>query len=86
MRPDELLQSIGRLRDEAIELIVCDGPDPGDSDAARLLGLVDEVIVLNEGADGRAAQSVREALSGVDVAVRAVVRFEIARPRRQMRA
>lgn len=86
VRPDELLQSIGRLDDQSIELIICDGPDPGDSDAARLLGLMDEVIVLEETPHGRDAQWLRATLSGADVAVRAVVRFDAARPRRQMRA
>ena len=86
VHPDELLQSIGRSGDQSIEFIICDGPDPGDDDAARLLGLVDEVLVLEEAPAGRDAQWIREALSGADVAVRAVVRFDIARPRRQMRA
>ncbi len=86
VRPDELLQSIGRLGDQSIELIICDGHDPGDDDAARLLELADEVIVLEETPAGRDAQSIREALNGADVAGRAVVRFDIARPRRQMRA
>jgi hypothetical protein len=86
VRPDELLQSIGRLGDQPIELIICDGPDPGDGDAGQLLALVDEVIVLEEATDGRDARWFRETLAEADVAVRAVVRFDFERPRRQMRA
>ena len=86
MRPDELLRSIARLRDEAIELIICDGPDPGDGDAARVLGLVDEVVALEETPDGHGAQSLWGALNDAGVTARALVRFEAARTMQQKRA
>ena len=85
MRPDELLRSIGRLDDQSIELIICDGPDSGDDDAARLLGLVDNVLVLEDRPDGLDAQ-LREALSAAKVVARAVVRFDIVGTRQRMRA
>ncbi len=86
MRPDELLQSLTRLRDEAIELIICDGPDPGDADATRILGLVDEVVAFEETPGGDGAQALRKTLADAGVAARAVVRFDEARPEKMKRA
>ncbi|HYA71528.1 MAG TPA: hypothetical protein VEF36_00070, partial [Roseiarcus sp.] len=86
MRPDELLQSLTRLRDEAVELIICDGPDPSDPGAARILGLVDDVVAFEETSGDEGAQSLRRALADAGVAARALVRFEAVRPARQMRA
>jgi len=86
MRPDELLRSIARLRDEAVDLIICDGPDPGDSDAARILGLVDEVIAFEEAPAGDGAPSHWGALDDAKVAARVLMRFDAASPRRQKRA
>ncbi len=86
MRPDELLRSLTRLRDEAIELIVCDGPDPGDGGAARILGLVDEVVAFEETPGDDGAQSLCKALAAAGVTARARVRFDAARSERQKRA
>jgi len=85
MRPDELLRSLTRLRDEAIELVICDGPDPGDEGAARILAMVDEVVAIEE-APGDDAQLLERALAEAGVAARARVRFDAARPERQKRA
>ncbi len=86
MRPDELLQSLTRLRDEAIELIICDGPDPGDRGAARILGLVDEVVAFEETPGDDGAQSLWRALADAGVTARALVRFDAVRPAQQKRA
>jgi uncharacterized protein involved in exopolysaccharide biosynthesis len=86
MRPDELLQSLTRLRDEAIELIICDGPDPGDPGAARILGLVDAVVAFEETPGDDGAQSLWRALADAGVTARALVRFDAMRPAQQKRA
>ncbi len=86
MRPDELLRSIARLRDEAIELVICDGPDPGEDDAARILALVDEVVALEETPGQQAAQSLWGALDDAGIRARAVVRFDAASAAQQKRA
>ena len=86
MRPDELLQSLTRLRDEAVELIICDGPDPGDPGAARILGLVDEIVAFEEAPGDDGAQSLWRALAGAGVTARALVRFDAVRPAQQKRA
>ncbi|MGD0565188.1 MAG: Wzz/FepE/Etk N-terminal domain-containing protein [Roseiarcus sp.] len=86
MRPDELLQSLTRLRDEAIELVICDGPDPGDGAAARILGLVDAVVAFEETPGDEGAQSLWRALADAGVTARALVRFDAMRPAQQKRA
>jgi uncharacterized protein involved in exopolysaccharide biosynthesis len=88
MRADELLQSLKRLRDEAIELIVCDGPDPADANAARILGLVDEVVAFEETPGEGGAPALLKTLADAGVAARARVRFDATAPApaRQKRA
>ena len=86
MRPDELLRSLTRLRDEAIELIICDGPDPDDRTAVRMLELVDEVVAFEETPGDAAAQSLERALAKAGVAARACVRYEPASATQQQRA
>jgi hypothetical protein len=86
MRPDELLQSLARLEDETIELIICDGPDPSDGGAARILRLVDEIVAFEETPGDAGAQALWRALADAGVAARALARFDAARPAQQMRA
>jgi uncharacterized protein involved in exopolysaccharide biosynthesis/Mrp family chromosome partitioning ATPase len=86
MRPDELLQSLTRLRDEAVELVICDGPDAHDGDAARILGLVDEVVAIEATPGDEGSQSQWQALADAGVAARARVRFDAVRPAQQRRA
>jgi uncharacterized protein involved in exopolysaccharide biosynthesis len=86
MRPDELLQSLTRLRDEAVELIICDGPDPGEGGAARILGLIDEIVAFEETPGDDGAQSLWRALADAGVTARALVRFDAVRPAQQKRA
>ncbi len=85
MRPDELLRSLARLRDRAIELIICDGPDPSDPAAAQFLALVDEVVAFEE-APGAVAQSLAGTLAEAGVAPRALARFEAEGAAQQKRA
>ena len=86
MRPDELLQSLTRLRDEAIELIICDGPDTADANAARILGLVDEVVAFEETPGEGGAPALWKTLAEVGVTARARVRFDPMRPEEKKRA
>ena len=86
MRPDELLHSLTRLEDEAFELIICDGPDANDGDAARIFGLVDEVVAIDETPGQEGSQSLRQALADAGVVARALVRYDAARPQQRMRA
>jgi len=86
MRPDELLHSLTRLDDDAFELIICDGPDAHDGDAARIFALVDEIVAIDETPGDEGSQSQRQALADAGVAARALVRYDAARPQRQKRA
>ena len=86
MRPDELLQSLTRLEDEAFKLIVCDGPDAHDAAAARILGLVDEVVAIEETSGDEGSQLQRQALADAGVVARILVRFDVASPQERMRA
>ncbi len=86
MRPDELLQSLTRLRDEAIELILCDGPDPADANAQRTLGLVDEVVAFEETPGEAGAPALWKTLADAGVTARARVRFDPMTPQQQQRA
>jgi Mrp family chromosome partitioning ATPase len=86
MRPDELLHSLTRLKDEAFELIICDGPDAHEGDAARVFGLVDEVVAIEETPGDEGSQSQLQALADAGVAARALVRFDAATPQQQKRA
>ncbi|MGD0639135.1 MAG: exopolysaccharide transport family protein [Roseiarcus sp.] len=86
MRPDELLRSLTRLRDEAVELIICDGPDPDDRCAQRVLEMVDEVVAFEETPGDAGAQSLGRALAKAGVAARALVRYEPTSPAQQKRA
>jgi uncharacterized protein involved in exopolysaccharide biosynthesis len=85
-RPGELLQSLTRLHDEAVELVICDGPDLGDDGAAQILGLVDEVVAFADGSGEEGAQSLGKALAAAGVTTCARVRFETATPQQQRRA
>ena len=86
MRADELLQSLTRLEDEAIELVICDGPDPRDDGAGRILGLADEVVAFEEAPGDEGAQALWKTLADAGVTARALARFDLARPPQQKRA
>jgi len=80
--PEDLLRHLGQLRDPTIDLIVCDGPDPGESDEAPLLGWADEVIAFDESGEGGAPR----ALAELGIAAGAVVSFVAAESGRVKRA
>jgi hypothetical protein len=86
LRPGELLQSLTRLHDEALELVICDGPDPGDDGAAQILGLVDEVVVFADRSGEASGQSLGKALAAAGITARARVWFETEAPQQQKRA
>ena len=86
MGADELLHSLTRLKDEAFELIICDGPDAHDRNAARILDLVNDVVAIEETPSGEGSQSQRQALAEAGVAARVLVRYDAARPQQQKRA
>jgi uncharacterized protein involved in exopolysaccharide biosynthesis/Mrp family chromosome partitioning ATPase len=76
MRATEVLQYLRTTADEAIDLIICDGPDAAEVESAEVVGIVDDIVAIDEGrspSDSRptAARSV----SG-GAKLRAIVRFD----------
>ena len=86
MQPDELLHSLTRFEDEAFELIICDGPDAHGGEAARIFGLIDEIVAIDETPGDEGSQSQRQALAGAGVVARTLVCYDAARPQQRMRA
>jgi uncharacterized protein involved in exopolysaccharide biosynthesis/Mrp family chromosome partitioning ATPase len=76
LRPEAMLRRLLDDADEPADLIICDGPDPGELDAESVFSLVDAIVALE---DERAIS----ALEDLDLAPDAVVRLETReRPRR----
>ena len=71
---------------DAFGLIICDGPDARDGDAAQILGLVDDVVAIEETPSSEGSPSQRQALADIGVAARVLVRYDATRPQQQKRA
>jgi uncharacterized protein involved in exopolysaccharide biosynthesis len=83
---DDLHGRILRLRGEAIELIICDGPNASDPGAARILALADQAIVCDEAIGRTDADPILAALYQAGLGASAMVRFEPIEQRQKMRA
>jgi uncharacterized protein involved in exopolysaccharide biosynthesis/Mrp family chromosome partitioning ATPase len=76
MRPIDVLQYLRATADEAIDLIICDGPDAAEAEAADVIGVVDDIVAIEErrsASDGRPmpARPISERAK-----LRAIVRFD----------
>jgi uncharacterized protein involved in exopolysaccharide biosynthesis len=83
---DDLHRRIAGLRGEAIELIICEGPNASDPGAARMLALADQAIVCGEAIGRSGADPILAALSEAGLGASAIVRFEAIEQRQKMRA
>jgi hypothetical protein len=77
-RADEIARLLRRLLApgaDIVDLIICDGPNPGDSAVAGHLEQVDAVVTLEDEADVNVASSCWSALAGKGIRVAATVQF-----------
>jgi uncharacterized protein involved in exopolysaccharide biosynthesis/Mrp family chromosome partitioning ATPase len=76
LRPEAMLRRLLDDGDEPADLIICDGPDPGELDAESVFALVDAIVALDE-------EKALSALEDLGFAPDVLVRLETReRPRR----
>jgi uncharacterized protein involved in exopolysaccharide biosynthesis/Mrp family chromosome partitioning ATPase len=87
MRPADVLQYLRTTTDEAVDLIICDGPDVAEIEAAGILNLVDDIIAIEERHPAVGGRPMPPRSDAGNAKLRAIVRLddstEIERKRRQ---
>jgi len=72
-RPEAMLRKFLGSRDEALDLIVCDGPGASEVEAASVFEYANAIVAL----DGAEQAATLEQLAGLGFAPSVLVRFEM---------
>jgi len=75
-RPAELLRFLLNSRVEGVDLVICDGPDANEADAALLLDEADAIILVDERRAGADLPAQQPLPAPAQAKLRAIVHFE----------